>query len=88
MNKPEYTQKDVDSIVRRAKELGAEEGCTHKSGHLKLAIYAKPNTAAALATLIINGWHGKYDLIYATQALIEYLERTTPTPNAEKTTES
>jgi hypothetical protein len=74
MNTPEYTQKDVDSIVRRAKELGAEDGCTHKNGHLKLEIYGKPYTAATLASLIINGWHDKYDLIYATQAVIEHLE--------------
>jgi hypothetical protein len=71
-----YTQKDVDSIVRRAEELGAEEGCTYKNGHLKLHIYgAGPHTAATVASVIINGWHDKYDLIYATQALIEHLEK-------------
>lgn len=74
MNKPTYTQKDVDSIVKRAKELGAEDGCTYKNGHLKLNIYAKPHDAMVLSMLIINGWHDKYDLIAATQALIEFLE--------------
>ena len=75
MSNTEYTQKDVDSIVRRAKELGVGTGCIQKNGHLKLAIYSKPHTAETLASLIINGWHGKYDLIYATQALIEHLEQ-------------
>lgn len=76
MSKPTYTQTDVDSIVRRAKELGAEDGCTHKNGHLKLHICGEgPHTAETLASLIINGWHDKYDLIYATQAVIEHIEK-------------
>lgn len=75
MTKPTYTQKDVDSIVSRAKKLGASNGCDYKKGHLKLQSYAKPHTAETLASLIVNGWHSKYDLIAATQAVIEHLEQ-------------
>lgn len=67
-----FTQADVDAIVKRAKELGASDGLTEKQGHLQLATYGG-NGPEALAMTIINGWHGKYDLIYATQALIERL---------------
>jgi len=74
-----YTQEDLDKIVARAKELGASDGLTYKNGHLKLDSYCKPHNAEVLASVIINGWHGKYDLIYAVQSLIEHLERPLPT---------
>lgn len=66
-----FTQKEVDAIVKRAKELGASDGLVHKNHHLKLDMYAEPHGPEVLAMLIINGWHDKYDLIYANQALIE-----------------
>jgi acyl carrier protein len=68
-----FTQEDVDKIVARAKALGATDGLTHKQGHLQLSSYGEPYGPETLAMLIVNGWDGKYDLIYATQALIEFL---------------
>ncbi len=72
-----YSQADVDKIVARAKELGASKGLSYKQGHLRLSTYSEPHGAEALAMLLVNGWHGKYDLIYATQALIEFLSPNT-----------
>ena len=63
----------MDVIVARAKELGASEGLAYKQGHLRLSIYSEPHGPNALAMLLVNGWRDKYDLIYATQALIEFL---------------
>jgi len=88
MNEPTYTQSDVNSIVRRAKELGAGDGLDYKNGHLQLSIYGKPHGAEVLAMLIVNGWHDKYDLIYATQAVIEHFqhnaEQSHPIPQKSK----
>lgn len=67
------TQKDVDLIVRRAKELGASEGLTYKNGLWDINSHGNQDLEA-LATLLINGWHGKYDLIYAAQAALEFME--------------
>lgn len=71
--KRRYIQRNVDQIVARAKELGAGSGLDYKQGHLQLSSYAEPWGAEVLAMLIINGWHDKYDLIHATQALVEFL---------------
>lgn len=73
-----FTQDDVDVIVARAKELGASDGLIHKQGHLQLSRYSEPHGALVLAMLIINGWDGKYDLICATQALIEFILKVKP----------
>ena len=68
-----FTQADVDAIVARAKQLGASDGLTEKQFHLQLSMYGKPHGAEVLAMTLVNGWHNKYDLIWATQALIEFL---------------
>lgn len=70
------TQEDVDKIVARAKALGAGPGLTHKQGQFSLDNYAKPHGIHILSMLIINAWDGKYDLIYAMQAVIEHVHGT------------
>lgn len=68
------TQKEVNGIVARAKELGAGEGLTHKQGLFQLDTYGKPHDLETLAHVLVNGWHGKYELIYAMQAALEFME--------------
>jgi hypothetical protein len=67
-----FTQKMVDVIVYRAKELGASEGLTHKQGQFVLSNYGENDYS--MASLIVNAWDGKSDLIFATQAVIEFLQ--------------
>ena len=68
-----FTQADVNMIVARAKELGAGPGLTHKMGQFQLSNYAEPHNPHVLAQLIVGGWEEKWDLIWATHALIEFL---------------
>jgi acyl carrier protein len=70
-----FSQADVDAVVARAKELGAGPGLCFKLGHLKLSNYAEPHGPAELAMLIVGGWDEKWDLIHATQAVIEFLSQ-------------
>ena len=70
----ELTQQDIDAIVKRAKELGAGDGLTHKMGQFDLRVYKSDNPMHSLSSLIVNAWDGKYDLIYAFQAAFEYLD--------------
>jgi hypothetical protein len=67
-------QRAVDGIVTRAKELGAGEGLIHKQGLFQLSGYCKPYTLEILANVLVNGWHGKYELIAAMQAGLEFIQ--------------
>ena len=67
-------QPDIDKIVARAKELGAGEGLVHKQGLFQLKGYEKPWTWEVVAGVLVNGWHGKYELIAAMQAALEHVE--------------
>lgn len=68
-----FTQADVDTVVARARELGAGPGPCFKLGHLKLSNYAEPHGPEILAQMIVDGWDEKWDLIHAIQALIEFM---------------
>ncbi len=68
----EFTQADVDSIVRRARELGSGKGCDHKSGQFNLGMYHMRSPEESLGYLLVNAWEGKRDLIHAVTALIEH----------------
>lgn len=68
-----FVQADVDAIVARAKTLGAGPGLAFKLGQFKLSNFAEPHDSHVLAHVIVGGWDEKWDLIWATQALIEFL---------------
>jgi hypothetical protein len=60
----EITQEIVDKIIKRAEDspFGLNEGLTYKQGHLQISTYADKDLDA-LAMLLVNGYHSKYDLI-------------------------
>ncbi len=68
------TQQDIAAVVKRAKELGAGNGCDHKQGQFSINQAFGSTDEEKQASLVINAWHEKYDLIYGVQALLERIE--------------
>lgn len=71
----QHGQALVDSIVARAKELGATDGLTHKG---KCQFNMKQSSGIGyqdkIAHALVGGLRDKYDLIWMVQALIEHLQ--------------
>jgi hypothetical protein len=74
-----FTQEDIDGIVARAKAFGAGEELNYKQGQFRLSQYEGfcadgDYPMHPVAALLINGWDGKYDLIHAVTALMEFMQ--------------